>query len=58
MDNVTYKNFIIDTTLMLLIDKEYALKLGYNEENRYNPNEDEVYKSTKEFTNDKSLKKR
>lgn len=48
---------IIDTTLMLVIDKEYSKKLGYIEENRYNPSNDYVYNVTKDFTLDKSMKK-
>jgi len=46
------QNKIIDTTLMLVIDKDYAIKLGFNEQNRYNPNLDPVYLAAKEFTND------
>lgn len=54
---ILYNNDVIDTTLMLFIDKEYATKLGYIEENRYNPNQDPIYSATKEFTNDNNLKK-
>ena len=49
---------IIDTSFMLIIDKNYANKLGYNEENRYNPNIDPIYNAAKEFTIDKSLKRK
>ena len=55
---IEYKDVIIDTTLMLVIDKEYKQKLGYIEENRYNPNIDPIYNATKEFTNDELLKRR
>lgn len=51
-------NKIIDTSLMLIIDKDYYLKLGYKEENRRNPNTDPRYNSIKDFTNDESLKKK
>ena len=51
-------NKIIDTSLMLIIDKDYYLKLGYQEENRRNPNIEPRYNSTKDFTNDESLKKK
>lgn len=35
---ILHNSEIIDTTLMLIIDKDYAEKIGYIEENRYNPN--------------------
>lgn len=49
---------IIDTSLMLIISKNYAKKIGYIEQNKCNPNTDPIYCATKEFTNDKSLKKK
>ncbi len=55
---IEYKDKIIDTTLMLMIDLDYKSKLGYIEENRYNPNDDEIYKSAKAFTNDTTIKRR
>ena len=55
---IEYQGQIIDTTLMLVIDREYKELLGYIEENRYNPNHDPIYSSTKEFTNDGTIKKR
>ena len=55
---IEYQNTIIDTTLMILIDKEYSKKIGYIEENRYNPNNDRIYSATKEFTNDMTIKRR
>lgn len=55
---IEYQNAIIDTTLMLVIDKEYSKQLGYIEENRYNPNNDRIYSATKEFTNDMTIKRR
>lgn len=50
------ENEIIDTSLMLIIDKSYAERIGYIEENRYDPNIDPIYLATKKFTNDKSFK--
>ncbi len=47
---------IIDTTLMLMIRDEYIEKMGYREENRYNPNFDPIYAATKDFTNDPSIR--
>lgn len=49
---------IIDTSLMLVIDKDYANELGYVELNRVNPNMDEYYRKTKEYTNDTSLNRK
>lgn len=54
---ILYDHQIIDTTLMLIIDEEYATLLGYIEENRYNPNLDPIYTAAKEFTLDKSIKR-
>ena len=54
---IQYEDYIIDTTLMLIMHINYAKKIGYIEENKYNPNNDPIYLSTKEFTNDESLKK-
>ena len=53
---ILHNSEIIDTTLMLIIDKDYAEKIGYIEENRYNPNNDYIYLATKEFTNDPDIK--
>lgn len=47
---------IYDTTLMLVIDKSYANKLGYQYEIEYNPHQDPIYEATYEFTNDRELK--
>lgn len=53
---VSNNHMIYDTSLVLIMDEEYAKKcLHYNEENIYNPNVDPVYSSAKEFANDKSL---
>ena len=49
---------IIDTSLMLIIDREYAINLGYQEEFKRNPNGDPRYESAKDFANDSNLKKR
>lgn len=54
---ILHDNKIIDTTLMLIIDVEYANKIGYIEENRYDPCEDPLYMAAKEFTLDKNIKK-
>ena len=49
---------IIDTTLMLVMEKDIAKKLGYIEENRRDPNLEPRYRATKDFINDKSLRGR
>ncbi len=49
---------IYDTSLMLIIDEDYAKNvLGYTEENFYNPLKDPNYVATKDFTCDSSLHK-
>ena len=50
-------NYIIDTSLMLIIEEEYAKCIGYLEISRINPNHDPIYLATKDFTNDISIKK-
>jgi len=55
---ILYENKIIDTTLMLIIDKSYADKIGYIEMRRDNPNIDLKYSAAKDFTNDRRLKSR
>ena len=50
-------NYIIDTTLMLIIDKTYADNLGYILDNKYNPNENDNYLASKEYANDQSFKR-
>lgn len=55
---INYNGKIIDTTLMLIIDEDFANEIGYKEQNRYNPNLDSIYLAAKEWTNDSSLKKR
>jgi len=52
---IFYKNSVIDTSLMLIIEKDYSKNIGFIEENRYNPNLDPLYLSAKEFTRDKNL---
>ena len=50
---------IIDTSLMLIIDKSLKKELGYEEENRITANElkhDRNYQTRKEWTNDINLK--
>lgn len=49
---------IIDTTLMMIIDDKYAERLGYIEENRYDPNLDPIYMAAKDFTLDQNIGKR
>ena len=54
----TYK-YIIDTSLMLVIDKSLKDTIGYIEERRITANElanSPTYKARKEFVNDKNLK--
>lgn len=53
--------YIIDTSLMLIIDKSLKEDFGYQEEHRitsYQLSRDSIYQKTKEFVNDKSLKKK
>lgn len=47
---------IYDTSLMLIIDEDYAKELGYIEENRYNPLENNYYCAAREFTLDPELR--
>ncbi len=55
---MVFNNKIYDTTLMLIIDESFAKeKLGYIEENRYNPNIDAYYSAAKEFALDENLRK-
>jgi len=54
---ILYDDKIIDTSLMLVIDKEYIEQLGYKEENRYDPNIDPIYQAAKSFTLDDNLRK-
>lgn len=54
---ISHGDEIIDTTLMLILKEEYSPKIGYIEENRYNPNVDPIYSAAKDFTNDSSLRR-
>ncbi len=54
---IVYNQSVIDTSLMLVIDEQYSKKLGYIEENRYDPNVDPIYVATKDWTNDTGIKK-
>lgn len=47
---------IIDTSLMLIIDEDFAKEIGYQEENRYDPNIDPRYRAAKKMTCDRNLK--
>jgi len=54
------KNVIIDTTLMLVIDKSLKKEIGYVEENRLTAQDlasSPRYQARKEYTNDKSIKR-
>lgn len=55
---IEYQGKIIDTTLMMIIDTSYKNKIGYIEENRYNPAHDPEYNATKDFTNDSHLRRK
>ena len=53
-------NSIIDTSLLLVIDKSLKDIMGYNEEQRITARELKIsnrYQARKEFTNDKNLRK-
>lgn len=53
---IVFNGKVYDTTLMLVIDEEFAKNsLGYIEQNRYNPSTDTVYLAAKAFTLDSSL---
>ena len=55
---ILYNNEVIDTTLMLIISHNYIEKIGYLEENRYNPNLNPIYLEAKSFTRDTSTKRK
>ena len=55
---VSFNGNIIDPTLMIVIDEKLKDKIGYIEENRYDPSIDKYYLAAKEFANDPSFKKR
>ena len=46
---------VIDPTLMIQVSERYVYQLGYVEENRYNPNLDSIYSSSKDYANDISI---
>ena len=46
---ISYNNNVIDPSFMIQISENYIKNFGYNEENRYNPNQDMVYCSSKEY---------
>lgn len=51
-------NIIYDTSLMLIIDENYAHEyLGYKELKRDNPSKDRMYNNAREYARDKNLKK-
>ena len=47
---------IIDTSLMLIIDKSYIGKLGYITESIVNPRDDLNYRAAQDFTTDENLR--
>lgn len=54
------RSSIIDTSLMLVIDKSYKSELGYIEESRirsYTLNSDRMYSTAKEFATSRDFKK-
>ena len=51
-----YGNLIYDTSLMLIMTKEFSKKLGYIEENRYPLSETMGYEAKEEYANDRSLR--
>lgn len=53
---MTSDGLVYDTTLMLVMDRTYSSKLGYQYEMEYDPSEDPIYSATQEFTNDKEQK--
>lgn len=53
---MTSNGKVYDTSLMLVMDRNYANKLGYQYEAEYNPHQDDIYCATYEFTNDQNLK--
>lgn len=55
---ISYNGKIIDTSLMIQINEQLMNKLGYIEENRYNPNQDHIYLAAKEFANDNTINKK
>ena len=52
-----WKNYLIDTSLMLFIDKTFAPRFGYIETNKNNPMLDPYYRVAKDYTNDPDLNK-
>lgn len=53
---MTSDGLVYDTTLMLVIDREYSSKLGYQFEVEYDPSEDPMYTTIQEFTNSGEIK--
>ena len=54
---ISYERKVIDTTLMLIINEDYSIELGYKENFRYDPSINSFYLTTKEFTNDHNLRR-
>ena len=52
---ISKDGYVIDTSLMLIIEEKYSKELGYNEQVRINPNLNNIYSARKEFVNDKTL---
>ena len=55
---IEYGDYIIDPTLMIMISSKYKDIIGYIEENKYNPEEDDIYNTSLLRTEDASLKRR
>lgn len=53
---MTSDGYIYDTALMLIMDREYANRLGYQYVIEYDPHQDPIYQETYEFTNNQEIK--
>ena len=53
---ITSGNKVYDTTLMIIINSQYAQKLGYITEAHYDPHTSEIYRAGYEFANDPELR--
>lgn len=48
---------IYDTSFMLVINKSFGEKMGYDEQNIYDPNLDQYYRVAKEYATDANLRR-
>ena len=53
---MTSDNKVYDTSLMIIMSKPYAQRLGYIPEAHYDPNTSDIYCAAKEFANDPEIK--